>query len=99
MPPRPAFVVKWNIKEGNEVEVSKIRKISDKGVTCFDVSPDGRFLGFGSSDYTIGILDASTLGVRTFSSLLFLSSLMFVCLIAPRKHIESTRFPSYDVTV
>jgi WD40 repeat protein len=27
-------------------------------------SPDGRFLAFGSSDYTIGILDANTLSVR-----------------------------------
>jgi len=30
-------------------------------VTCFDISPDGRFLAFGSSDLSIGILDASTL--------------------------------------
>lgn len=34
-------------------------------LACSFNSPDGRFLAFGSSDYTIGILDANTLGVRS----------------------------------
>jgi len=30
-------------------------------LTCFDISPDGRFLAIGSSDLSIGILEANTL--------------------------------------
>ncbi|KAJ3558946.1 hypothetical protein NM688_g634 [Phlebia brevispora] len=56
--PRRAFVCKWNT---DNWEVTKLRKVSDRNVTCFDVSPDGRFLAFGSSDYTVGVLDAQTL--------------------------------------
>jgi len=37
------------------------RKVSDKGVTCFDISPNGKYLAFGSSDYSIVILDSATL--------------------------------------
>jgi prolactin regulatory element-binding protein len=72
---RPAFVVKWSVSAPADItdvddekdkesvwEVGKVRKVGEKGVTCFDVSPDGRFLAVGSSDYTIGILDANTLG-------------------------------------
>jgi len=42
-------------------KVSKIRKVGDKSITCFDISSDGRILAFGSSDYTIGMLDSTTL--------------------------------------
>ncbi|KAI0736108.1 WD40 repeat-like protein [Fomitopsis betulina] len=56
--PRRAFVCKWNT---DTWEVTKLRKVGDKGVTCFDVSPNGQLLAFGSSDYTVGILDAKTL--------------------------------------
>ncbi|KAF8639646.1 hypothetical protein AX17_000911 [Amanita inopinata Kibby_2008] len=41
--------------------MDKSKKIGDKGLTCFDISTDGRFLAFGSSDLSIGLLDASTL--------------------------------------
>jgi len=64
---RPSFVVKWSIPDTdnkdkeNKWEAVKVRKVGDKGITCFDISPDGRFLAFGSSDYTIGILDVNTL--------------------------------------
>ncbi|KAF7981641.1 hypothetical protein HWV62_32740 [Athelia sp. TMB] len=63
---KPSFVVKWNIVPGKEEsestwEVAKIRKVGDKSITCFDISSDGRFLAFGSSDYTIGMLDSTTL--------------------------------------
>ena len=61
-----------------------MRKVGDKGVTCFDVrsvaslpqcqasrlkacSPNGQLLAFGSSDYTVGILDAKTLAVSSWS--------------------------------
>jgi prolactin regulatory element-binding protein len=45
MTTRPAFVVKWNLadtdanekdKEGTW-EVGKVRKVGEKGITCFDV--------------------------------------------------------------
>ncbi|KAH9843963.1 WD40 repeat-like protein [Rhodofomes roseus] len=56
--PRRAFVCRWNTEKW---EVTKLRKVGDKGVTCFDVSPNGQLVAFGSSDYTVGILDAKTL--------------------------------------
>ncbi|GLB33644.1 putative WD40 repeats containing protein [Lyophyllum shimeji] len=56
-PQRQAFVCKWNTKTWM---VEKTRKVGDRGLTCFDVSADGKFLGFGSSDLTIGLLDANT---------------------------------------
>ncbi|KAH9938495.1 uncharacterized protein B0H18DRAFT_1205723 [Fomitopsis serialis] len=56
--PRRAFVCKWDTEKW---EVTKMRKVGDKGVTCFDVSPNGKLVAFGSSDYTVGILDAKTL--------------------------------------
>ncbi|PSR73491.1 hypothetical protein PHLCEN_2v10783 [Hermanssonia centrifuga] len=56
--PRRAFVCKWNTEKW---EVAKLRKVGDRGLTCFDVSANGKFLAFGSSDYTVGILDSQTL--------------------------------------
>jgi len=38
-----------------------MRKIAEKSVTCFDISVDGKMLAFGSSNYTIGLLDSRTL--------------------------------------
>ncbi|ORY34349.1 quinon protein alcohol dehydrogenase-like superfamily [Naematelia encephala] len=37
------------------------REVSGKPVTVFDVSTDGRLLAYGSSDLSLGILDAKTL--------------------------------------
>jgi len=56
--PRQAYISKWDVSGW---EVTKSRKVSDKGVTCFDMSPNGKYLAFGSSDYSIGILDSTTL--------------------------------------
>jgi len=56
--PRQAYVSKWDV---GSWEVTKSRKVSDKGATCFDMSPNGKYLAFGSSDYSIGILDSATL--------------------------------------
>ncbi|KAI0676981.1 WD40 repeat-like protein [Trametes maxima] len=56
--PRRAFVCKWDTETW---QVTKLRQISDRQVTCFDVSPDGKLLAFGSSDLTVGVLDAYTL--------------------------------------
>lgn len=41
--------------------MDKHKKVGDKGLTAFDISSDGRFLGYGSSDLSIGILDPKTL--------------------------------------
>ncbi|KAF5393724.1 hypothetical protein D9757_000170 [Collybiopsis confluens] len=56
--PRQAYVSKWNTDTWT---VEKTRKIGDRGLTCFSVSPDGKLLGYGSSDLSIGLLDATTL--------------------------------------
>ncbi|KAJ7088610.1 quinon protein alcohol dehydrogenase-like superfamily [Mycena epipterygia] len=56
--PLQAFVCKWNTATW---ALDKVRKVGDKGVTCFDVSPNGDLLAFGSSDFSIGLLDANTL--------------------------------------
>ncbi|KAF8351282.1 WD40 repeat-like protein [Amanita rubescens] len=55
---RQSFICRWDTETWT---VDKHRKVGDRGVTCFDISPDGRFLAFGSSDLSIGILDTSTL--------------------------------------
>ncbi|KAF7352938.1 WD-REPEATS-REGION domain-containing protein [Mycena venus] len=56
--PRQAFVVKWNTATW---AADKVRKVGDKGLTCFDVSSNGKMLAFGNSDCNVGILDANTL--------------------------------------
>ncbi|KAJ7937203.1 WD40 repeat-like protein [Mycena leptocephala] len=57
-PALQAFVCKWNTETW---AVDKIRKVGDKGLTCFDVSPNGNLLAFGSSDSSVGMLDSRTL--------------------------------------
>jgi prolactin regulatory element-binding protein len=119
-------VVKWSVpasadatdgekEEETEWEAAKVRKVGEKGVTCFDVryvfhgfvplckvyqayfnSPDGRFLAFGSSDYTIGILDTNTLGVRI---LLCTSQYpKFTFFTAPTDNSKSARIPTNHTT-
>ncbi|KAJ3811797.1 WD40 repeat-like protein [Lentinula aff. lateritia] len=55
---RQAHVLKWNTENWT---VDKIRKVGDRGITCFSISPDGNLLGYGSSDLSVGLLDAATL--------------------------------------
>ncbi|KAJ3723158.1 WD40 repeat-like protein [Lentinula raphanica] len=55
---RQAHVLKWNTESWT---LEKTRKVGDRGITCFSISPDGRLLGFGSSDLSVGLLDATTL--------------------------------------
>ncbi|KAF7355163.1 WD-REPEATS-REGION domain-containing protein [Mycena sanguinolenta] len=56
--PMQAFVCKWNTATWN---ADKVRKVGDKGLTCFDISANGSLLAFGSADCSVGILDANTL--------------------------------------
>ncbi|TCD66822.1 hypothetical protein EIP91_000900 [Steccherinum ochraceum] len=56
--PKRAYICKWDTDTWT---MKKFRKISDRAVTCFDISPNGALLAFGSSDYTVGIVDAKTL--------------------------------------
>ncbi|KAJ3803058.1 WD40 repeat-like protein [Lentinula aff. detonsa] len=56
--PRQAHVSKWNTENWT---VEKTRKVGDRGITCFSISPDGKLLGYGSSDLSVGLLDATTL--------------------------------------
>lgn len=55
---RKGFVTAWDADSWDLIET---RHVSDRPVTVFDVSPDGRFLAYGSSDLSIGVLDAKTL--------------------------------------
>lgn len=56
--PRQGFVSKWNTESWT---IEKSRKVGEKGITCIDLSADGRLLGYGSSELSIGLLDATTL--------------------------------------
>ncbi|KXN86365.1 Guanine nucleotide-exchange factor SEC12 [Leucoagaricus sp. SymC.cos] len=58
MSARQGYVSKWTTQTWT---VEKQKKIGDKGLTAFDVSLDGRFLGYGSSDLSIGLLDPKSL--------------------------------------
>ncbi|KAJ9478908.1 WD_REPEATS_REGION domain-containing protein [Pseudozyma hubeiensis] len=55
---RKSFVTAW---DADSWELIETRHVSDRPVTVFDVSPDGKFLAYGSSDLSIGVLDAKTL--------------------------------------
>ncbi|EKM59434.1 uncharacterized protein PHACADRAFT_249924 [Phanerochaete carnosa HHB-10118-sp] len=56
--PRRAFICKWDT---NKWKVTNKRQVSDKGLTCFDVSANGKFVAYGTGDHTLGILDTQTL--------------------------------------
>jgi len=56
--PRRSFICRWNTETW---QVTKFRQVSVRGLTCFDVSPNGKLLAYGSSDLSVGIVDAQTL--------------------------------------
>ncbi|KAI6003782.1 hypothetical protein EDD15DRAFT_2456247 [Pisolithus albus] len=62
---KQAYILKWRVSVADDVSFSAIlegsRKISEGSLTCFDVSPNGKLLAFGVSDYSLGILDANSL--------------------------------------
>ncbi|KAI0321862.1 WD40-repeat-containing domain protein [Amylostereum chailletii] len=55
---RKGFIARWNTQTW---KVETIRKVSDKGLTAFDVSNNGRWIAYGSSDCSVGLLDSYTL--------------------------------------
>ncbi|KAM0747959.1 WD40 repeat-like protein [Meredithblackwellia eburnea MCA 4105] len=55
---KKSFVSLWDTKSWTLV---KTRTVSMRPVTAFDVSKDGTLLAYGSSDLSVGILDAVTL--------------------------------------
>ncbi|GAA5875773.1 hypothetical protein JCM3774_006453 [Rhodotorula dairenensis] len=55
---KKAFVSLWDARAW---KLLKTRTVSQKPVTAFDVSDDGTLLAYGSSDLSVGILDAVTL--------------------------------------
>ncbi|OSC98694.1 WD40 repeat-like protein [Trametes coccinea BRFM310] len=56
--PRRSFICRWDTETW---KMTKTRQVSDRQVTCFDVSADGKLLAYGSSDLTVGVVDAQTL--------------------------------------
>jgi len=55
---RKAYLVRWNT---NGWKVDRIRKVGVKGLTAFDLSDNGKWIAYGSSDCSVGLLDAFTL--------------------------------------
>ncbi|KAH9002370.1 WD40 repeat-like protein [Lactarius hatsudake] len=55
---RMAYLVRWNT---DGWKVDRIRKVGVKGLTAFDLSDNGKWIAYGSSDCSVGLLDAFTL--------------------------------------
>lgn len=58
---KKSFVSMWDAKTWKLV---KTRVVSQRPLTAFDISADGSLLAYGSSDLSVGVLDALTLRVR-----------------------------------
>jgi len=64
---KQAYILKWGVNLRGEkdstqsISMERARKAGEGGLTCFDVSPNGKLLAFGSSDYSLGMLDSTTL--------------------------------------
>ncbi|KAH9994073.1 WD40-repeat-containing domain protein [Russula compacta] len=55
---RKAYLIRWNAEEW---KVERVRKVGVKGLTAFDLSDNGKWIAYGSSDCSVGLLDAFTL--------------------------------------
>ncbi|KAI9454613.1 WD40 repeat-like protein [Russula earlei] len=55
---RKAYLIRWN-SAGWKVE--RVRKVGAKALTAFDISDNGKWIAYGSSDCSVGLLDAFTL--------------------------------------
>ncbi|EIM88128.1 WD40 repeat-like protein [Stereum hirsutum FP-91666 SS1] len=58
--PKRAYIVKWHVN-ADGWKADRVRKVGDKGVASFDISPNGKWIAFGSSDCSVGVLDSWTL--------------------------------------
>ncbi|QRV87939.1 hypothetical protein RhiJN_15957 [Ceratobasidium sp. AG-Ba] len=59
---RRAWVIRWDVAEDKKVwKQAKMGKAATRPITVFDISQSGHLLAFGSSDLSVGILDAQTL--------------------------------------
>ncbi|KAG8686740.1 hypothetical protein FRC09_013947 [Ceratobasidium sp. 395] len=59
---RRAWVIRWEVAEGGkDWKLARMGKAATRPITVFDVSQSGKLLAFGSSDLSVGILDAHTL--------------------------------------
>ncbi|TFK99074.1 WD40-repeat-containing domain protein [Pterulicium gracile] len=58
VPARQAYMALISLKTG---DVITMRKLADKGSTCFDISANGELLAYGTSDCTIGIMETKGL--------------------------------------
>ncbi|CAG8513437.1 7064_t:CDS:10 [Rhizophagus irregularis] len=59
-PPSRTFIVKWDAVTFERISTKVIGK---RRITAFTISDNGKFLGFGASDHSIGICDSQTLKV------------------------------------
>jgi len=55
---RKAYLIRWNAETW---KVERMRKVGVKGLTAFDLSDNGKWIAYGSSDCSVGLLDAFTL--------------------------------------
>ncbi|KAH9973057.1 quinon protein alcohol dehydrogenase-like superfamily [Lactifluus volemus] len=55
---RKAYLIRWDT-DGWKVE--RMRKVGTKGLTVLDLSDNGKWIAYGSSDCSVGLLDAFTL--------------------------------------
>ncbi|CAO1616337.1 unnamed protein product [Parajaminaea phylloscopi] len=55
---RKSFLTAWSLSTWELIET---RQLAEKPVTVFDISPCGRYLAYGSSDLSIGVINARTL--------------------------------------
>ncbi|KAF8484523.1 WD40 repeat-like protein [Russula ochroleuca] len=54
---RKAYLIRWNADQWKTERV----QVGVKGLTAFDVSDNGKWIAYGSSDCSVGLLDAFTL--------------------------------------
>ncbi|KAI0291709.1 WD40-repeat-containing domain protein [Russula brevipes] len=55
---RKAYLIRWN---ADEWKTERVRQVGVKGLTAFDLSDNGKWIAYGSSDCSVGLLDAFTL--------------------------------------
>lgn len=62
-----SFIGVWGLRK-NEWTLERYKKVANKPVTAFHVSGDGRWIGFGSSDLSVTVLDSSLYTIKVFKN-------------------------------